>query len=102
MVQHDSLDRRTMLAGGGALFIGAAFGPARLHAQTGSAGKIPIGTVGAGHITCTTRTLRKISCTSFGQLISFASTPASESRAQGRLGRKRAPSIRGSRSAMLC
>src|SRR5260370_36629955 len=50
MAQHDSLNRRTILAGGGALFIGAAFGPARLHAQTGSGGKIPIGTVGAGHI----------------------------------------------------
>ncbi len=50
MAQHDVLNRRTMLAGGGALFLGAAFGPAELRAQTKSDGKIPIGTVGAGHI----------------------------------------------------
>ena len=50
MAQHDSLNRRTIPAGGGALFIGAAFAPAELRAQSNSGGKIPIGTVGAGHI----------------------------------------------------
>ena len=40
MAQHHSLNRRTMLAGGGALFFGAAFGPAALHAQSNSDGKI--------------------------------------------------------------
>ena len=43
------VDRRAVLAGGGALMLGAALWPARTFAQTGGA-KIPIGTIGSGHI----------------------------------------------------
>jgi hypothetical protein len=39
-----------MLAAGGALMFGAALWPADLRAQTNSGGKMPIGTIGAGHI----------------------------------------------------
>jgi len=50
MAQRDFLNRRTMLAGGSALLLGAALHPAEMRAQTTSGGKIPIGTIGAGHI----------------------------------------------------
>jgi 8-hydroxy-5-deazaflavin:NADPH oxidoreductase len=51
MTEHDSIDRdrRAMLAAGGALMLGAALWPAGSRAQTNGA-KIPIGTIGAGHI----------------------------------------------------
>jgi 8-hydroxy-5-deazaflavin:NADPH oxidoreductase len=51
MTEHDSIDRdrRAVLAGGGALMLGAALWPAGSRAQTNGA-KIPIGTIGAGHI----------------------------------------------------
>jgi predicted dinucleotide-binding enzyme len=49
MTQYDSIDRRTVLASGSALILGAALWPAPLHAQT-SGGKLPIGTIGSGHI----------------------------------------------------
>jgi len=51
MTKHDSVGygRRTVLAAGGALMLGAALWPASSRAQGGSA-KIPLGTIGAGHI----------------------------------------------------
>jgi len=51
MPKHDVIDgdRRALLAAGGALMLGAALWPARAPAQNGGA-KIPIGTIGAGHI----------------------------------------------------
>lgn len=42
--------RRAVLAGSGALLLSAAFRPAVSRAQTSGGGKIPIGTIGAGHI----------------------------------------------------
>ena len=47
MTMDKSLNRRTMLTAGSALVLGAALSPAK--AQT-NGGKIPIGTIGAGHI----------------------------------------------------
>src|SRR5215472_544442 len=50
MARHDSsIDRRTVLASGSVLLLGAALSPAQLRAQTNGA-KQPIGTIGAGHI----------------------------------------------------
>ena len=50
MARHDSsIDRRTVLASGSVLLLGAAQSPAQLRAQTNGA-KQPIGTIGAGHI----------------------------------------------------
>jgi len=49
MAQYDSIDRRTVLASGSALILGAALWPAPLRAQT-NGNKSPIGTIGAGHI----------------------------------------------------
>jgi len=48
MPKHDyrNLNRRTLLAGTGALVLGSAFAPAAVRAQT----KMPIGTIGAGKI----------------------------------------------------
>jgi 8-hydroxy-5-deazaflavin:NADPH oxidoreductase len=48
----DSVDRRrrALLAAGGALLLGAALPPAVGQAQTNGGAKIPIGTIGAGHI----------------------------------------------------
>ena len=43
-------DRRAVLAMGGALILGAAQWPANARAQTGGDNKMPIGTIGAGHI----------------------------------------------------
>jgi hypothetical protein len=43
-------DRRTMLKAGGAILLGAALRPAGAVAQGTSGAKIPIGTIGAGHI----------------------------------------------------
>jgi 8-hydroxy-5-deazaflavin:NADPH oxidoreductase len=43
-------DRRAVLALGGALMLGVAQWPANTRAQTNSDSKIPIGTIGAGHI----------------------------------------------------
>ena len=43
-------DRRALLAAGGALLLGAALRPRESRAQTGSGTKIPLGTIGAGHI----------------------------------------------------
>jgi 8-hydroxy-5-deazaflavin:NADPH oxidoreductase len=52
MAKHDSVDRdrRAVLAVGGALVLGAALWPANTRAQTDSGSKMPIGTIGAGHI----------------------------------------------------
>ena len=52
MPKHDSVDRdrRAVLAGGGALILGATLWPANLRAQSNSGNKMPIGTIGAGHI----------------------------------------------------
>ena len=49
MARYDSVDRRTVLASGSALMLGAALWPTALRAQTNGA-KLPIGTIGAGHI----------------------------------------------------
>jgi predicted dinucleotide-binding enzyme len=51
MSEHQPIDRsrRAVVAGAGALILGAASWPSRDQAQTTEA-KIPIGTVGAGHI----------------------------------------------------
>jgi 8-hydroxy-5-deazaflavin:NADPH oxidoreductase len=48
MARYGSPSRRVVLAAGGAVLIGGAFGPAR--AQTNTLGKMQIGTIGAGHI----------------------------------------------------
>jgi hypothetical protein len=52
MPDHDSVnrDRREVLAGGGALLLGAALWPANIHAQTMSSAKMPIGVIGSGRI----------------------------------------------------
>jgi len=52
MTKHDIVDRhrRAFLALGGALMLGAAQWPANVRAQTNSNSKMPIGTIGAGHI----------------------------------------------------
>ena len=52
MPKHDSFDRdrRAVLAGGGALILGTTLWPANLRAQSNSGNKMPIGTIGAGHI----------------------------------------------------
>lgn len=53
MAIRDSVDhdRRGVLAGGGGLVLSAALWPAKARAQANDAGgKIPIGTIGAGHI----------------------------------------------------
>jgi len=49
MTLDNFLDRRTVLTAGSALMFGATLSPWKLHAQT-SGGKLPIGTIGAGHI----------------------------------------------------
>jgi len=58
MGKHDDLnhERRAVLAVAGALMLGAASSPATGYAQTSSA-KMPIGTIGAGHIGSTIGTL---------------------------------------------
>jgi 8-hydroxy-5-deazaflavin:NADPH oxidoreductase len=43
-------DRRAVLASGGALMLGAALWPTSSRAQASGSAKIPIGTIGAGHI----------------------------------------------------
>lgn len=43
-------DRRTLLAAGGAFLVGAILGTAESRAQGSAGAKIPIGTIGAGHI----------------------------------------------------
>jgi predicted dinucleotide-binding enzyme len=52
MTKHNYVDRdrRAVLALGGALILGAAQWPTNARAQTGGNNKIPIGTIGAGHI----------------------------------------------------
>src|SRR5215471_21304722 len=47
MTLENFLNRRTVITAGSALLLGAALSP--LRAQT-NAGKLPIGTIGAGHI----------------------------------------------------
>ena len=49
MTRYDFPDRRTVLTAGSALMFGAALSPWELRAQT-NGGKLPIGTIGAGHI----------------------------------------------------
>jgi predicted dinucleotide-binding enzyme len=49
MTRHSFPDRRTVLASGSAFMFGAALWPAEPRAQA-SGGKMPIGTIGAGHI----------------------------------------------------
>ncbi len=49
MTRNNWLNRRTVLTASGALVVGAARGPTALRAQTNGA-KLPIGTIGAGHI----------------------------------------------------
>jgi predicted dinucleotide-binding enzyme len=49
MTRYDCIDRRTVLASGSALMLGAALWPAPLRAQTNGA-KLQIGTIGAGRI----------------------------------------------------
>jgi 8-hydroxy-5-deazaflavin:NADPH oxidoreductase len=48
MAHCNAPNRRTLLAAGSGLFLGATVGP--LRAQTSTAAKAPIGTIGAGHI----------------------------------------------------
>src|SRR5689334_21535419 len=48
MAHCNAPNRRTLLAAGSGLFLGATVGP--LLAQTSTAAKAPIGTIGAGHI----------------------------------------------------
>jgi predicted dinucleotide-binding enzyme len=43
-------DRRAVLTAGGALLMGVALSPSGALAQTGNNAKMPIGTIGAGHI----------------------------------------------------
>ncbi len=52
MPDHDSMnrDRRDVLAGGGALLLGAALWPASAAAQTNGGAKMRIGVIGSGHI----------------------------------------------------
>jgi 8-hydroxy-5-deazaflavin:NADPH oxidoreductase len=50
MPDHIDRDRRIVLKAGGALLLGAALWPAGASAQGASGAKIPIGTIGAGHI----------------------------------------------------
>jgi 8-hydroxy-5-deazaflavin:NADPH oxidoreductase len=50
MPAHTDRDRRDVLKGAGALLFGAALSPAGAAAQGASGAKIPIGTIGAGHI----------------------------------------------------
>jgi 8-hydroxy-5-deazaflavin:NADPH oxidoreductase len=52
MPKHDSIDRdrRSVLAAGGALMLGAALWPASALAQVNSGATIPLGTIGSGHI----------------------------------------------------
>jgi len=50
MARYVSSDRRTVLAAGSALMLGAALWPAPLRAQA-NGGKLPIGTIGAGRST---------------------------------------------------
>jgi predicted dinucleotide-binding enzyme len=54
MAHCNAPDRRALLTAGGAFLLGATvdplLGPSRLHAQSNTAGKTPIGTIGAGHI----------------------------------------------------
>lgn len=49
MARYATPHRRTVLAAGSALMLGAALWPATLRAQANGA-KLPIGTIGAGHI----------------------------------------------------
>jgi 8-hydroxy-5-deazaflavin:NADPH oxidoreductase len=49
MTRHSFPDRRTVLASGGVFMFGAALWPAELRAQA-KGEKMPIGTIGAGHI----------------------------------------------------
>ena len=49
MTPYKFLNRRTVLTAGSALMFGAALSPWELRAQT-NGGKLPIGTIGAGHI----------------------------------------------------
>lgn len=50
MPDHTDRDRRAVLKAAGALLLGAALSPAGAAAQGPSGAKIPIGTIGAGHI----------------------------------------------------
>jgi 8-hydroxy-5-deazaflavin:NADPH oxidoreductase len=52
MPKHNCVDqgRRSVLAAGGALLLGAALRPAESRAQGNAGAKIPLGTIGAGHI----------------------------------------------------
>jgi 8-hydroxy-5-deazaflavin:NADPH oxidoreductase len=50
MPANTDRDRRDVLKGAGALLLGAALSPAGAAAQGASSTKIPIGTIGAGHI----------------------------------------------------
>jgi 8-hydroxy-5-deazaflavin:NADPH oxidoreductase len=50
MPDHIDRDRRTVLKAAGALLLGAALSPVGAAAQGASGAKIPIGTIGAGHI----------------------------------------------------
>lgn len=52
MPKPDFVDRhrRALLTAGGALLLGAALRPAESRAQSAGGAKIPIGTIGAGHI----------------------------------------------------
>jgi len=49
MARYSSIDRRAVFVSGSALMLGAALRPAPLRAQTNGA-KLPMGTIGAGHI----------------------------------------------------
>jgi hypothetical protein len=51
MPKRDSIDRdRRAMLGAGALMLGAALWPANVSAQVNSGAKIPLGTIGSGHI----------------------------------------------------
>lgn len=50
MPKYDGVDRREALTRGGVLLFGVALWPARGRAQAAASAKVPIGTIGAGHI----------------------------------------------------
>ena len=94
-------DRRAVLAVGGALILRATLWPAITRAQTNLGSKMPIGTIGAGHIGSTIGGL----WVKDGHKVFFSSAiPTSSTawrQASGRW-RRPAPSTRQSHSATQC
>ena len=94
-------DRRAVLAVGGALILRATLWPATTRAQTNLGSKMPIGTIGAGHIGSTIGGL----WVKDGHKVFFSSRHPDElnslAAGSGRW-RRPAPSTRQSRSATQC